>query len=72
MRPRLTIPLTPEDKAVCARWSRRVLGRRSDSHAARCSVVAQPAFDEGKNKISDHILEVWPACGQRAQKVKCL
>jgi hypothetical protein len=26
MRPRLTIPLTPEDKAVCARWSRRVLG----------------------------------------------
>lgn len=23
---RLTIPLTPEDKAACARWSRRVLG----------------------------------------------
>jgi hypothetical protein len=26
MRPRLTIPLTREDKAACARWSRRVLG----------------------------------------------
>lgn len=26
MRPRLAIPLTPEDKAACARWSRRVLG----------------------------------------------
>ena len=26
MRPRFTIRLTPEDKAVCARWSRRVLG----------------------------------------------
>ena len=26
MRPRLTIPLSPEDKAACARWSRRVLG----------------------------------------------
>jgi hypothetical protein len=26
MRHRPTIPLTPEDKAVCARWSRRVLG----------------------------------------------
>ena len=26
MRPRLTIPLTPEDKAACARWSSRVLG----------------------------------------------
>jgi len=26
MRPRLTIPLTPEDKAACAMWSSRVLG----------------------------------------------
>ena len=26
MRPRPTIPLTPEDSAVCAKWSRRVLG----------------------------------------------
>jgi hypothetical protein len=26
MRPRLTIPLTPEDKVACALWSSRVLG----------------------------------------------
>ena len=26
MRPRLAIPLKPEDQAACARWSRRVLG----------------------------------------------
>ena len=26
MRYRLTIPLTPEDKAACVRWSGRVLG----------------------------------------------
>ena len=25
MRPRPTIPLTPEDKAACAKWSRRML-----------------------------------------------
>jgi hypothetical protein len=26
MRPRLPTPLTPADKAACARWSSRVLG----------------------------------------------